>query len=69
MVNLAILGHATRGQEVIEILEMLGGKIRRGRFVGHELSCGYYINADGYIGFKHYSQFNDDAIFTLEEFL
>lgn len=26
MLNLAILGHATRGKEVIEILEMLGGK-------------------------------------------
>ena len=69
MKKFAIKGHPTRGKEVIEILEMFGGKIHRGRFVGHELSCGYYIKVDGYIGFKHYSLFDDTMIFTLEEFL
>lgn len=54
MAQLAIRGHATRGKEVIEILEMLGGKMRRGRFVGQEISCAYYINEDGYkIGRAH----------------
>ena len=69
MANLAIKGHATRGKEVIEILTMLGGKIRYDKFEGHELSCGYYIKVDGYIGFKHYSRLDDTTIFTLEEFL
>ena len=65
MKKFAIKGHPTRGKEVIEILEMFGGKIHRGSFVGHELSCGYYIKVDGYIGFKHYSLFDDTMIFTL----
>lgn len=29
MANLAIRGHATRGKEVIEILEMLGGENKK----------------------------------------
>lgn len=69
MAQLAIKGHQTRGKEVIEIIKMLGGKTRHGKFEGHELSCGYYITVDGYIGFKHYSLFDDTTIFTLEEFL
>lgn len=75
MAKLAIKGHATRGKEVIEILEMLGGKISR--------ECGYEDGFD-----THYVYFIDTnensfidrvllnainltwfSIFTLEEFL
>lgn len=34
MANLAIKGHATRGKEVIEILEMLGGENGYHRLAG-----------------------------------
>jgi hypothetical protein len=36
MANLAIRGHKTRGKEVIEILEMLGGKSNRKPIKGWE---------------------------------
>lgn len=69
MAELAIKGHKTRGKEVIEILEMLGGKIRRDRLAGNELCCWYYINENGYIDYKHYSLFDDTMVFTLEAFI
>lgn len=69
MATLAIKGHATRGKEVIEILEMLGGKIRHDRLAGNELFSWYYINRNGYIDYKHYSLFDDTTVFTIEEFL
>lgn len=69
MTQLAILGHETRGKEVIEILEMLGGKLSR-QLSGGASSSGYYISSDGKIDYKFSSCFNDDVIqFTLEEFL
>ena len=72
MANLAILGHATRGEEVIEILEMLGGK-NLNNFNG--ASNMYYliglidpkILGVGKLGLdKSDEQF---TYFTLEEFL
>ena len=69
MTQFAIRGHENRGKEVIEILEMLGGKIRRDRLAGNELLSWYYINGNGYIDYKHYSLFDDTKVFTLEEFL
>jgi hypothetical protein len=69
MTKLAIRGHATRGKEVIEILEMLGGKIRRDRLAGNEFTFWYYINENGYIDYDHYTLFSDTIDFTLEEFL
>ena len=72
MANLAIKGHATRGKEVIEILEMLGGKNRHeyvasrdyyGFFIGDETSS-RTIYYDGLYNF-----YDEDVIFTLEEFL
>jgi hypothetical protein len=69
MAHLAIRGHATRGKEVIEILEMLGGKIRRDRLAGNEFTFWYYINENGYIDYDHYTLFSDTIDFTLEEFL
>jgi hypothetical protein len=70
MKNLVIKGHATRGNEVIEILEMLGGK-NSTKLVGNAPSCGYYIDSDGNIAYHCYSSsyFNDAIQFTIEEFL
>lgn len=70
--KLAMPGHPTRGKEVIELLEMLGGKdvydskcINPYRF--------YYI-LDGYIcwdslDYNGYEEIDKYNIFTLEEFL
>lgn len=66
--TLAIKGHETRGKEVIEILEMLGG-MKKGKTLGNEIFCAYYIDSDGSIDYKHYSRFNDAIQFTLEQFL
>jgi hypothetical protein len=69
MARLAIKGHATRGKEVIEILEMLGG-------INHNHCCGvfesriYIIDekTDEIIDVSRI--FHDDYnLFTLEEFL
>lgn len=45
MAHLAIQGHATRGNEVIELLKMLGG-IDSGFFSGNEIDRFYYIEVD-----------------------
>ena len=69
MAQLVILGHKTRSKEVIEILEMLGGK-NSTKLVGSASSCGYYIDSDGNIAYHYYSSsyFNDAIQFTIEEF-
>lgn len=75
MAILAIKGHATRGREVIEILEMLGGKISHecGYGDGFDPHYVYFIDTnensfiDGFLlGDKNPAEF---SIFTLEEFL
>ena len=74
MAKLAIRGHATRGKEVIELLEMLGGKNQNNVYSGKDTFHYYFIdNETGYIRTKLYT---DDCwtkltytIFTLEEFL
>lgn len=68
MAQLAIKGHSSRGNEVIEILEMLGGK-NSTKLVGSASSCGYYIDSNGNICYKNCSYFNNTIQFTLEEFL
>ena len=45
MATLAIRGHATRGNEVIEILEMLGGK-NKSQLNGSGPLISYYIDND-----------------------
>ena len=72
MANLAIQGHATRGKEVIELLEMLDGNNIVYELDGSDTNAFYYIHHDyidadhkdmigeGHPEFKHY---------TLEEFL
>lgn len=68
MANLVIRGHATRGKEVIEILEMLGG--RNASYSGLSLRHYYYINECGYVtGTIEISNNKTFIIYTLEEFL
>jgi hypothetical protein len=67
MAQLAILGHTTRGKEVIEILEMLGGE-NKYKVDGKSTSCYFTIkefdNTNG-----SYQLLNGYKIFTIEEFL
>ena len=71
MTQLAIKGHALRGKEVIEILEMLGGK-SNGNIKGYNDDLYYYIAKDGLIygsGIKYEEFACNYTIFTLEKFL
>lgn len=45
MARLAIQGHATRGNEVIALLKMLGG-VNSANYSGKESDRGYYIEID-----------------------
>ena len=69
MANLAIKGHATRGKEVIETLEMLGGKNSYDA-KGDCINL-LYILCDDEIQYMHYTDAKTSVmnIFTLEEFL
>lgn len=71
--KLAIVGHATRGREVIRLLKMLGGNEGLSdtglRLGGTEVCCIYHIGTGGSIIYSHHSTVNDNFIvFTLEEF-
>jgi hypothetical protein len=68
MAHLAIKGHPTRGCEVIETLEMLGGK-REGVFLGNVIDVGYYIDSNGYIDYGYANFLDNIIIYTLDEFL
>ena len=70
MANLAMQGHATRGSEVISLLEMLGGK-NTAHFKGEKAGLAYYIEVDKSIccidiEFEYHTEFYK---ITLEEFL
>lgn len=68
MAKLAIKGHATRGKEVIEILEMLGG-INTYACKAVREKCFYFI-VEGEIDYDVERYITDEyTIFTLEEFL
>lgn len=68
MARLAIKGHATRGKEVIEILEMLGG-INPYVCKAVRETCFYFI-VEGEIDYDEERYITDEyTIFTLEEFL
>ena len=67
MANLAILGHPTRGKEVIEILEMLGGYNTR-CCRGYDAYAMYFINTNREI-VKSAIEHSYARIFPLEEFL
>lgn len=68
MAQLAILGHPSRGKEIIRLLEMLGGKNDNhccGRFVNRI----YFINENGYIESCDKMHHLDYLQLTLEDFL
>ena len=70
MSKIAIKGHSTRGNEVIKILEILGGN-NLFHYVGDAVGRCYYIGNDEYVG-KVISLIKipiDSIVFTLEEFL
>lgn len=70
MGKLAIKGHATRGKEVIEILEILGGN-NAFIHIGNNTNAIYYINEKykNHIICSETINACDYTIFTLEEFL
>lgn len=69
MAQIAIKGHDTRGNEVIEILEMLGGKNIL-RYFGDDDDAVYSIEGQDIVIYELEAIKNDDFIvFTLEEFL
>lgn len=68
MAQLVIKGHPTRGNEIIEILRMFGGKLEE-VFSGNVRSGGYYIDSNGHINCRDTTIFDDAIIYTLEEFL
>jgi hypothetical protein len=74
--KLAIKGHSTRGKEVIELLEMMGGInpfINNGYVIGNKESHCYYISENAtlkYISWDYIGpeEINEYRIFTIEEF-
>lgn len=66
--NLAIKGHSTRGKEVIELLEMLGGKNIYG-FTADKKSLYYSIYNDTIICGTNKTFLDNYVFFTLEGFL
>ena len=67
MAQLAIKGHRTRGKEVIEILEMLGGE-NSCNLKGVETDSFYYICKDNDIYLCLSTNTENFIVFTLEEF-
>jgi hypothetical protein len=68
MAILAIKGHPTRGEEVIKILEMLGGENRYNYCADCDSLC-FYMQRDKIIYRDDVNNCEDLLIFTLEEFL
>ena len=67
MANLAIKGHTTRGKEVIEILEMLGG-VNKYKISDANLDLLYTIRSHDKFIISVYPT-NTFVVFTIEEFL
>jgi hypothetical protein len=65
--RLAIKGHSTRGREVIQILEMLGGN-NYGGFIGNT-SGFYFIDFNNNINLENNQSRTEFITFSLEEFL
>lgn len=68
MAQLAIKGHATRDNEVVELLEMLGGKNVR-NYACNLIDYAYSINGQGIIDWYIPHPNSPLVIYTLEEFL
>lgn len=67
--RLAILGHPTRGKEVIELLEMMGGDNIYSHWYGDQENMRYFINEQGNIDNGYLmANCNNYEVFTLEEF-
>ena len=66
--KIAFRGDLTRGKEVINILEMLGG-INKWEYLGDRQLCVYYINCDGIINYTSNIKGYNLQIFTLDEFI
>lgn len=67
MAQLTIKGNVTRGGEVIETLEMLGGK-NKGELKGTDTNLVYYIHSEGYIATLYSTSSKYYKNFTIEEF-
>lgn len=66
--NIAIKGNLTRGKEIIQLLENLGG-INKWRQSGKCSDCAYYIDGvDNIYCFEIRGYHGDKKIYTLEEF-
>ena len=65
--KIAIQGHLTRGKEVIQILESLGGKSRE-ELTGRRISQYYFINCNGDIDLNLKINLLNHKLYTLEEF-
>lgn len=68
MAQLAIKGHKSRGNEVIEILEMLGGKNLHNYCADCDSLCFYIGKETNIIYYDYVNNYEDMLIFTLEEF-
>lgn len=66
--KLAIKGHSTRGEEVIKLLEMMGGK-NKYYYKCIEIRVGFTIGSDGSICKVTCNLYDEFRVFTLEEFL
>mgnify|MGYP006361149161 CR=1 FL=1 len=67
--KLAIIGHQTKGKDVIEILKMLGGK-DESYWKGKNPLLAYYIDDRGKIDYINNCNPNENILrYTLEEFL
>lgn len=67
MAKLLIWGHKTRSQEVIEILETLGGENVRD-YAGDAPECVYSINEQGIIDLHGFTDIPFGTLFTLKGF-
>lgn len=65
--QLAIKGHETRGKEVIEILKMLGASNKK-NYTGSYTTNLYILNGNN-IDIDYTCDYNNQEIFTLEDFL
>lgn len=69
MAHLAIQGHATRGREVIELMEVLGGT-QASPMVGENTNHWYYLNPIGIIVYSIGKPIGDNySFYSLEDFL
>lgn len=67
--RLAIRGHSTRGKEVIELLEMMGGE-NKFDYIGGITMFSYYVSGQViYTDNTSIIEYDDFVIFTLEDFL